>query len=285
MLLFKKVEDLQAHLHKIHSKGKTIGLAPTMGALHQGHLSLIRQCKQRKDYSVCSIFVNPTQFNETADLEKYPRTIERDIELLTSVGNDVLFMPSVKEVYPPGLQTAVNLDFGSLAKVMEGAHRPGHFEGMAQVVNRLMDIVGPHRIYMGQKDFQQFTIVESMIRQLEKNIELVVCPIIREESGLAMSSRNLRLLAEDREQAPLLHQMLCFAKEQMHSLSPSEIKAQVMEKLSAPASFKPEYFEIADGYTLQAIEDFAQHDYVVACTAVWAGDVRLIDNMILRNVE
>lgn len=282
MLLFKKVKDLQAHLHKIHSEGKTIGFAPTMGALHQGHLSLIRQCKQREDYSVCSIFVNPTQFNEVADLEKYPRTIEKDIELLTSVDNDVLFMPSVKEVYPPDLQTVVNLDFGPLAKVMEGAHRPGHFEGMAQVVNRLMDIVGPDRIYMGQKDFQQFTIVQSMIQQLAKRTELVVCPIIREADGLAMSSRNLRLLAEEREQAPLLHQMLCFAKEQMHSLSPTEIKDKVMTELSRPSSFKPEYFEIADGYTLQSIEDFSAHDYVVACTAVWAGEVRLIDNMILK---
>ena len=282
MLLFKTVKDLQNHLQKVHSEGKTTGFAPTMGALHQGHLSLIRQCKQRADYSVCSIFVNPTQFNEASDLEKYPRTIESDIELLTSVDNDVLFMPSVKEVYPPGLQTVVNLDFGSLAEVMEGKHRPGHFEGMAQVVNRLLDIVGPDRIYMGQKDFQQFTIVQHMIRQLGKHTELVVCPIIREADGLAMSSRNLRLLAEDRKQAPLLHQMLCLAKEQMHTLSPSEIKEKVMVELSRPSSFRPEYFEIADGHTLQPIEDFMSHDYVVACTAVWAGDVRLIDNMILK---
>ena len=282
MLLFKKVEDLQNHLRQIRSEGRTIGIAPTMGALHQGHLSLIGQCKERKDYSVCSIFVNPTQFNEVSDLEKYPRTIEKDIELLTSVDNDVLFMPSVKAVYPPGLETVLKLDFGSLATVMEGTHRPGHFEGMAQVVNRLLDIAEPHRIYMGQKDFQQFTIVRDMIQQLKKNIELVVCPIIREADGLAMSSRNLRLLAEDREQAMLLHQMLCKAKEQMNSLSPGEIKKQVMEELSGPPSFKPEYFEITDGYTLQSIDDFSKHDYVVACTAVWAGEVRLIDNMILK---
>lgn len=281
MFLFKKVKDLRVYLSSIQEKGNTIGFVPTMGALHEGHLSLIQQSKAHTDCSVASIFVNPTQFNDASDLEKYPRTTGPDIDLLTSVGTDVLFLPSVSEVYPKGLDTSLTLDFGELATVMEGAFRPGHFDGMAQVVKRLLDIVQPNRLFMGQKDFQQLTIVRSMIRQLSLPVELMMCPIIREEDGLAMSSRNRRLPADHRALSIRLNQTLKKAKEMMSDHSPEEVMKASMENLQHP-SFKPEYFEIADAITLQPINNFDDSDFIVACTAVWVGEVRLIDNLILK---
>lgn len=284
MYLFKKVSDLQDYLNHQKSLGKSIGFAPTMGALHQGHLSLIQASNEENDLTVCSIFVNPTQFNEASDLEKYPRTAAKDIEMLTKAQNDVLFMPPVEEVYPPGLQTTLTLDFGQLTTVMEGRFRPGHFDGMAQVVKRLLDIVQPHHLYMGQKDYQQFTIVQNMIKQLHLEIKLTACPIIREEDGLAMSSRNVRLEKKLREKATILHQTLVQTKEKFGTVSVNTLKEEAMKALTIE-HFRPEYFEIVDGYSLQNVEDLANHKKVVACTAVWIGDIRLIDNMILMNKE
>lgn len=281
MFLFKTVNDLQTHLDTIRQSGKTIGFAPTMGALHQGHLSLVEKAKAECDCSVVSIFVNPTQFNESSDLEKYPRTLAADIELLSTVGNEVVFAPSVEAVYPPGLKTELELDFGQLDQVLEGAFRPGHFEGMAQVVNRLLDIVEPDKLFMGQKDFQQFTIVRSMLRQLNRKTELVVCPIVREADGLAMSSRNRRLTPTNREKAVLLSQVLKKAKEALLEKTPATVRAEAMSKFES-AGFKPEYFDIVDGNTLLPITDFEETDYVVALTAVWVGDIRLIDNLIVK---
>lgn len=281
MLLFKQVADLSHFLQSEKNAGKSIGFAPTMGALHEGHLSLIRQTKKENDCSVCSIFVNPTQFNEASDLEKYPQTPGKDIDLLISVGCDVLFMPMVEQVYPSGQKSDLKFDFGNLDKVMEGEHRPGHFEGVAQVVQRLLDIVQPHNIYMGQKDFQQFTIIQSMLNQTKSETKLKVCPIIREEDGLAMSSRNVRLRPDLRKKATLIHQMLLEAKEKSKTQSPVETKKNAIEKLTLP-DFRPEYFEIADGNTLMPVDNFEDSNYVVACAAVWVGDVRLIDNMILK---
>ncbi len=281
MFLIKTVKGLQEFLTPLREKGNTIGFVPTMGALHEGHLSLIRQAKEKCDYTVCSIFVNPTQFNDSADLEKYPRTIEEDTALLTSEKTDVLFLPSAKEVYPPGLDTLLTLDFGNLDKVMEGAFRPGHFEGMAQVVKRLLDIVEPDQLFMGQKDFQQLTIVRSMLQQLKMPIELVMCPIVREKDGLAMSSRNRRLPAEDRERAIILNKVLKKVAKKIDRKSPAKLIKKAMKKLDIPG-FKPEYFSIVDGITLQPIKDFEDSDFVVACTAVWVGEIRLIDNRILK---
>lgn len=281
MFLFKTVKDLHNFVTLYREKGNTIGFVPTMGALHEGHLSLIRQAKKTCDYTVCSIFVNPTQFNDAADLDKYPRTITADTDLLTSVKTDVLFLPAVEEVYPPDLDTKLTLDFGQLDQVMEGAFRPGHFEGMAQVVKRLLDIVQPDQLFMGQKDFQQLTIVRSMLQQLAMPIELVMCPIIREKDGLAMSSRNRRLPAADRQSATLISQTLSEVANQINEKTPTVLIKEAMETLHIPA-FKPEYFAIVDGYTLQAVEDFRESDFVVACTAVWVGEVRLIDNKILK---
>ena len=281
MLLFKNVNDLQSYLKQLQKKKKTIGFVPTMGALHQGHLSLIKQAKEKSDIVVCSIFVNPTQFNDASDLEKYPRTAGKDINLLTSEQTDVLFMPPAEEVYPPNLDTSLELDFGDLADVMEGKFRPGHFDGMAQVVKRLLDIVQPNALYMGQKDFQQLTIVRSMLTQLDMKVELVMCPIIREKDGLAMSSRNVRLTPKHRKLAIKLSQTLEEAKKLIGKKSPQQIKKIAMEKLSI-AEFKPEYFDIVDGITLQDVNDFEGTNFAVACTAVWVGKVRLIDNLILK---
>jgi len=281
MFLFETVKDLQSHLTRIRQKSNLIGFVPTMGALHKGHLSLIQQSKSYSDCTVASIFVNPTQFNDADDLAKYPRTIASDMNMLKSVQNDVLFLPSVAEVYPDEIDTSLSLDFGKLDKVMEGYFRPGHFDGMAQVVKRLLDIVQPDHLYMGQKDFQQLTIVRDMIRQLELPVKLVMCPIIREADGLAMSSRNRRLTKENRENAVILSKTLQMASDSMDKMSPAAITAKAMDDLGV-SGFKPEYFEIADGFTLQPIERFEDAEFIVACTAVWAGDIRLIDNYILK---
>jgi pantoate--beta-alanine ligase len=282
MILFKKEHQLQYYLNTLRLNKKSIGLIPTMGALHEGHLSLIRKAKEENDFVVCSVFVNPTQFNNDADLEKYPRTEANDIELLTSIGTDIIFMPSVEEVYPKELNTTLELDFGELATTMEGEFRPGHFDGMAQVVNRFLNMVQPHSLYMGQKDFQQITIVRNMLIQLGSEVRLVMCPILRQDNGLAMSSRNVRLTPENRALAVKVFQTLSAAKNLIDKKTPKEIEEWAMQELNI-SKFRPEYFSIVDGITLQLIEDFGKTNSAVACTAVWAGDVRLIDNMILKS--
>lgn len=281
MFLFKTVADLTAFLQKTTKEGKKVGFVPTMGALHEGHLSLVQQAADQCDISVVSIFVNPTQFNDKKDLKEYPRTIGQDIELLCSIHTDVLFIPSVEEVYPEGLDTTLELDFGQLAEVLEGAFRPGHFEGMAQVVNRLLNIVQPDKLFMGQKDFQQLSIVRSMLNQLNSTIELVVCPIIREADGLAMSSRNRRLTDEYRKKSVLLSKTLARVKTDMDKSTPEQLRKMGMDTLTE-GGFKPEYFDIVDGYTLLPIEKFSETDFAVVLTAAWAGDIRLIDNVILK---
>ncbi len=282
MFLFKKVADLQKYVDTKRAEGQIIGFVPTMGALHDGHLSLIEQSKQQSDLTVCSIFVNPTQFNDKKDLDKYPRTIGNDIDLLTSKDTDVLFLPPVGEVYPAGLDTSLTLDFGGLEKVMEGEFRPGHFDGMAQVVWRLLNIVAPDKLFMGQKDFQQLTIVRNMLKQLQSDVELIMCPIVREEDGLAMSSRNVRLPDSHRAAAPILNKILLKAKAMMGEKSPEEISKWAMEELQQP-DFKPEYVEIIDGIDLQKVDNFEDSDFIVACMAVWVGEVRLIDNLIFKS--
>ena len=282
MLLFKKRTDLQRHLQSQRQAGKRIGFVPTMGALHKGHLSLFEKSRASADVTVGSIFVNPTQFNEKEDLEKYPRTPGKDIALLVGVGCDVLFLPPVHEVYGNGAGQAPPFDFGYLDQPMEGAHRPGHFRGVAQVVHRLLEVVQPDYLFMGQKDYQQFAIVKSMLKQLGSKTRPVLCPIVREDDGLAMSSRNVRLTKEQRLLAPNIYRVLCDAKEKVHSHFPAQIKEEALRMLSIPP-MQPEYFEIVNGHTLRPIELFEEVDLAVACTAVRLGDVRLIDNMILKN--
>lgn len=283
MLLFKHVTELQQHLKNLRAQGDSIGFVPTMGALHKGHLSLISASIAETDCTVCSIFVNPTQFNDAADLEKYPRTTAHDIELLAEANCDILFLPSVDEIYPDGA-IPLELDFGYLDQPMEGANRPGHFAGMAQVVNRLLEIVAPNKLFMGQKDYQQAAIVRNMLGQLGSSIELVVCPIIREDDGLALSSRNLRLTAKQRALAPRIHQVLANAKKKIGSKQPNEIEKEAMAQLNIPG-FEPEYFEVVDGITLRGIDNFEDTKLAVACTAVRVGKIRLIDNMIILNKQ
>ena len=287
MLIFKKVADLRQWLDR---QALPIGFAPTMGALHEGHLELIRMAKREGCLAVASIFVNPTQFNDPKDLEKYPRTPEKDAALLLSAHCDALFIPEVVEVYPPEVNLTIDLDFRQLDQVMEGEFRPGHFKGMATVVNRLLDIVRPDKLYMGQKDFQQLSIVRDMIRQLQLPVELVMCPTVREPDGLAMSSRNVRLTPEMRQIAPLIHQILQWARTALETdRSVPEIQAEALKKLS-DAGFRPEYFDLVDGVSLlpiadngaiQSMKETGEGGQIVACTAVFAGEVRLIDNLVL----
>ena len=281
MYLFKKVADLRRHLDARKREGKTIGFVPTMGALHQGHASLVRKSAAEANCTVCSIFVNPTQFNEATDLAKYPRTPENDIALLLESGCSVLFMPEVAEVYPSRQQSPLHLDFGHLDQLMEGAHRPGHFAGMAQVVKRLLDIVQPDQLFMGQKDFQQFAIVQRMLSQLSLPVKLNMCATVREPDGLAMSSRNMLLSPEQRALAPLIFQTLSEAKANVHDPWPDALKAVALRSLSKPG-MEPEYFEIVDGRTLQPVANLEDHEMVVACTAVRFGTVRLIDNLVMK---
>ncbi len=285
MLTIKTVKELNQHITTLKSKNKTVGFAPTMGALHNGHMSLMEASNLENDITVCSVFVNPTQFNEASDLEKYPRTLEADQKMLKKHGVDIVFAPSTEEVYPKNLNTKLKIDFKGIDQEMEGEFRPGHFEGVAQVVKRLLDIVTPDNIYMGQKDFQQFSIIQYMIEYLDIPTKLRVIPIIREESGLAMSSRNVRLTKENRLAAKEIYKTLKYVKRNKYKLPSKELEQYAMKRLAKVEGFKPEYFTIADGRTLQGIEHVKNVDYAVACTAVWAGDVRLIDNIILKKTR
>lgn len=282
MLLFKHIADLQKHLNTLRAKGMTIGFAPTMGALHKGHVSLVDRSKTECDVTVVSIFVNPTQFNNAADLEKYPRTAADDIELLSAANVDVLFMPSVAEIYPNGMKQVQKFNFGKLDKVLEGQFRPGHFDGMSQVVNRLLEIIQPNKLYMGQKDFQQFTIVRRMLEILNSDTRIEMCRIVRENDGLAMSSRNIRLTPSDRLIAPKIYEALQEARNRVGSSGPREIQQLTLNRLKSEPRFNVEYVEVVDGNTLLPIIDFRDSNYIVALTAVWLNDVRLIDNIVLK---
>lgn len=279
MKTFTKVKDLQKYLKS--QKPKTVGFVPTMGALHSGHISLMKQSMKKNDITVCSIFVNPTQFNDKTDLKKYPRTLEVDSRLLEKAKVDILFAPTVKEIYPGGTKKSVKVNLKGLDKEMEGAFRPGHFDGVVQVVHRLLDIVKPDQLFMGQKDFQQFSIIQQMIKSLKMKVELVVCAIEREKDGLAKSSRNRRLTPAKRKWAPLIYKTLKATKRRMKTKTVEEVNALALDELSKPRGYEPEYFSIHDGHTLKEVKTWDESNYLVACTAVWAGDVRLIDNMIL----
>ncbi|MCO6477469.1 MAG: pantoate--beta-alanine ligase [Phaeodactylibacter sp.] len=282
MYLFKKISTLIRFLESYRNKNRPIGFVPTMGALHEGHLSLVRQSLEATQCTVCSIFVNPTQFNEASDLEKYPRTPAKDLTMLYKAGCDVVFMPAPEEVYPPGLDTSVNIGFAGLDHPMEGRFRPGHFQGVAQVVKRLLDIVEPDKLLMGQKDYQQFLIVRHMARVLSLPTEVVMAPTVREKNGLAMSSRNQRLSPEQRELAAALRQTLQKAAKWIRKYPPREVEQKAIQALRQYPGIEPEYFQLADGATLQPAPDYENPDSIVACAAIWIGGVRLIDNMILK---
>lgn len=262
-----------------------IGFVPTMGALHKGHLSLAEFSLENNAITVVSIYVNPKQFNDPDDLRKYPRPVEEDISLLNDLHVDCLFHPDDEDIYPLGLNTSINFDPGPAAEIMEGKFRPGHFKGMAEVVHRLLSIVEPDRLYMGQKDFQQLTIVRKMIADLHMPVLLEMCPTVREPNGLAMSSRNTRLSPATREEAAIIYSTLVAAQQLFEKEEPiQEIKKFAMESLTRK-NFEPEYFEIVDGITLTPVTSFDDSQFVVACCAVKVEGIRLIDNEIWTRSE
>jgi pantoate--beta-alanine ligase len=275
------VAELQSIISNLKAEGKTIGFVPTMGALHNGHLTLMQKSIDHNDISVCSIYVNPTQFDNKDDLAKYPQTLDKDVALLSTKGVDYCFAPNNLEVYPNGMGETIDVDLNGLDDKLEGAHRPGHFAGVVQVVHRLLEIVKPHNLYMGQKDFQQFTIIQQMIDNLKMPINLVVCPIAREPSGLARSSRNERLSPLDRSRASIINQTLLELKDDLDSLGLEALLKRGRQRLTWSWT-DLEYLEIIDGRSLDSIKHPRHHDYLVAVVAVWIGGVRLIDNCVLR---
>ncbi len=282
MLIFKQIKPLQKYLQSADNKGKAIGFVPTMGALHQGHLSLIKRSKKECKLTICSIFVNPTQFNDKTDFDKYPNTIAMDIEMLNDAKCDILFLPSVKEMYPDGFIDSTKINFGFIAETLEGEHRPGHFSGMAQVVEKLLKIVKPDKLYMGQKDFQQQLIVQQLIKKRKLRTQLVTVETMREKNGLAMSSRNVRLDIASRRLAVEIAKTLKGIKSKIKNQK-SKIEALEEEGRNKLRSFKEielEYFEIRNAETLKPVS--SKKEKSVALIAAKIGGVRLIDNMLLN---
>ena len=281
MLVIHTISETCRHLDGFRKSDKTLGFVPTMGALHQGHIELIRRSCRENDMTACTIFVNPIQFNNPEDLAKYPRTIETDLEMLREAGCDLVFVPTVEEMYPGPVTE--KYDFGPLEKVMEGAHRPGHFNGVAIVVKKLLDIIQPNRAYFGEKDFQQLRIIQSLVKIKAMPVEIVPCPIVREADGLAMSSRNRRLSEAERANAPEIYQTLLMAAKLVRVRTVDEVKNICAENLTKKG-FVVDYFEIADIETLQPVDDWNDSPGVIACVAAFLGSVRLIDNMILFRI-
>ncbi|MEZ0611014.1 pantoate--beta-alanine ligase [Fibrella sp. WM1] len=279
MHTFDTVFSLRQYLTQQRAAGQTIGFVPTMGALHPGHLALVERARQECDLVVVSIFVNPTQFNNPEDLAKYPRTLEQDSAQLESVGTDVLFSPSVAEMYPH--PATLRLDFGDLETVMEGASRPGHFNGVGLVVSKLFHMVQPDRAYFGQKDLQQVAVIRRLVRDLSFPIELIRCDTVREADGLAMSSRNVRLSPEERTQAPALFEALTLAKSKLLAgETPQEANVVVATYLAARPAFTLDYIEVVNADTLQPVEELQAPGQTALCLAAQLGPVRLIDNVV-----
>lgn len=277
MKVIHTIKDLQAELSVLKAQGKKVGLVPTMGALHAGHASLVKRSVNENEVTVVSVFVNPTQFNDKNDLVKYPRTLDADCKLLEACGATYAFAPSVEEMYPE--PDTRQFSYAPLDTVMEGAFRPGHFNGVCQIVSKLFEAVKPHRAYFGEKDFQQLAIIREMVRQMQFDLEIVGCPIVREEDGLALSSRNARLSAEERENALKISQTLFKSRTFAATHTVGETLKFVEDAIAAVSGLRLEYFEIVDGNTLQKVDNWNQTSYVVGCITVFCGDVRLIDNI------
>lgn len=283
MILAKKIIKLQEHLNQLRNPG-SVGFVPTMGALHRGHISLVEKAKKENKTVVVSIFVNPTQFNDPNDLKRYPRNLEADMKLLKSTGCDVVFAPEAEEIYPEPDPDSYweNFDFGHLGKVMEGKHRPGHFNGVAQVVSKLFEIVKPDKAYFGLKDFQQLAVINKMVKMLGMPVEVIPCPIIREESGLAMSSRNELLSKIERENAALIFRTLAEAQNLAGQFSVRELENRVTETINKNPYLNVEYFEIVNFENLQPVKNWQEEGKKIGCIAVFCGKVRLIDNIVLN---
>ena len=278
MKTFSKVSDLKQELSKLNPAG--IGFVPTMGALHAGHRSLVEMARRECETVVVSVFVNPTQFNDKNDLRNYPRTPEADAALLEAAGADYVLMPSVEEIYPE--PDTRQFDFGLIDKVMEGATRPGHFNGVAQVVSRLFDMVQPAKAYFGEKDFQQIAVIKAMVKQLNMSVEIVECPIIRDVDGLALSSRNTLLTLAHRAAAPHIYEVISQCAAKSAEMSPAELTAWVTEQVEANELLKVIYFQAVDALSMQQVASWEESERVQGCIAVQAGEIRLIDNVKIK---
>lgn len=283
MKLISTIKDLKSLLDECRAAGKTVGLVPTMGALHQGHASLVERAVKENDVVVVSVFVNPTQFNDKNDLKNYPRTLEADCALLEKIGADITFAPSVEEMYPT--EDTRQFSFAPIDTVMEGACRPGHFNGVAQIVSKLFYAVEPDKAYFGEKDFQQLAIIREMVRQLDLKLEIVGCPIVREADGLAMSSRNTLLTADERQRALTISRALFDSLDYAAGNSLAATKTFVEEKINSTPGLELEYYQIVDGNTLQEINEWSDSDYVMGCIALFCGKIRLIDNIKYKGGE
>lgn len=272
------IAELRAYLREVDAAG--VGFVPTMGALHAGHRSLVERTRKECQTVVVSVFVNPTQFNDKTDLRNYPRTPEEDLALLTEAGADIVFMPSVEEIYPE--PDTRQFDFGEIDKVMEGATRPGHFNGVAQVVSRLFDIVQPAKAYFGEKDFQQIAVIKAMNSQLGIDVEIVECPIIRDCDGLALSSRNTLLDEAHRKAAPQIYATIKQAAERSKTMTPAELKEWVIAEIERGGMMKVIYFQAVDALSLQEVAAWSESERIQGCIAVQAGAIRLIDNVKIK---
>lgn len=279
------IRDLKSAVSAARAKGQTVGLVPTMGALHIGHLSLVKRACEECDFVVVSVFVNPTQFNNPEDLRTYPRTLDADIALLSeNTGANVVFAPTVEEVYPE--PDTRQFAFGPIAEVMEGEHRPGHFNGVAQIVSKLFMFVEPDKAYFGEKDFQQLAIIRKMVKDMDFKIQIVGCPIVRYMDGLAVSSRNALLQEDERAIAPIIQATLRRSVEEMqYKMTPVEVISWVTKTLNGIEHLEVEYYSIVDGLTLQPIENWGDTEYVVGCITCYCGKVRLIDNITYKVSE
>ncbi|MBE6282288.1 MAG: pantoate--beta-alanine ligase [Bacteroides sp.] len=277
MKVIQTIKELRTELKQFREEGKLIGFVPTMGALHEGHASLVRRAVAENDVVVVSVFVNPTQFNDSNDLVKYPRTLEADCRLLEKEGATLVFAPSVEEMYPE--PDTRRFHYAPLDTVMEGKYRPGHFNGVCQIVSKLFLIVEPHYAYFGEKDFQQLAIIREMVARLDMPVQIVGCPIVREEDGLALSSRNARLSAEDRTHALAISRTLFDSLTYSKTHTVAETQTFVEKAIAEAEGLELEYFELVDGNTLQKISSWDETDYAVGCITVYCGEVRLIDNI------
>ena len=282
MIIFKTIAGLQQYIENQRIAENTIGFVPTMGALHHGHLSLIKTCRQRHTVTVCSIFVNPTQFNDPTDFNKYPVTIEKDCLMLEQEQTDILFLPTVNEMYPFGKVLNKEYDLGKLEAILEGAYRPGHFQGVCQVVERLLTIVKPDEIFIGQKDYQQCLVIKKLVEIMEKPITVNIILTLREVDGLAMSSRNMRLNAAERQIAPAIYKQLSVIKEKIKQASIAELKAAAEQQLLNAGFTNVDYVEIAEAGNLKPQESFDPNKKTVALVAAFINEVRLIDNLLLN---
>jgi len=282
--VIRKIDELQAVLNIWHGKGEAIGLVPTMGALHEGHLSLVNRSVKDNTHTVVSLFVNPTQFNNADDFASYPRTLDADVEMLSSVGCDIVFAPNADDIYSEAERSVrFDFDFKGLDKVMEGKYRDGHFNGVVQIVSKLFQIVKPTRAYFGEKDFQQLAIIRLMNETMKLGVEIVPCPIVREASGLALSSRNALLTPEQRQTASHIYAVLAESVQFVPNTPVEELKACAIRAIEQKTDLKVEYFDIVDGNTLKSINEWDKHEYVVGCITVYCGKVRLIDNICYKH--